>query len=68
MLSASPRNSSLSSRTERRNGNRDSVSTTTSTLTLGGSESVPGTMKIFNSILPIYKDFMKHQVNLCQSF
>jgi len=39
---ASPRNSSVSSRTERRNGNRDSVSTTTSTLTLGGSESVPG--------------------------
>ena len=55
MLSASPRNSSLSSRTERRNGNRDSVSTTTSTLTLGGSESVPGTMKIFNSILPNYE-------------
>jgi len=33
-LRASPRNS--------RNGNRDSVSTTTSTLTLGGTESVPG--------------------------
>jgi len=38
---ASPRNSSVSSRTER-NGNRDSVSTTTSTLTLGGTDSVPG--------------------------
>jgi len=38
---ASPRNSSVSSRTER-NGNRDSVSTTTSTLTLGGTDAVPG--------------------------
>ena len=55
MLSASPRNSSVSSRTERRNGNRDSVSTTTSTLTLGGSESVPGKINILKS-LPIEKD------------
>ena len=36
LFTASPRNS--------RNGNRDSVSTTTSTLTLGGTESVPGTL------------------------
>ena len=41
VITASPRNSSVSSRTER-NGNRDSVSTTTSTLTLGGTDAVPG--------------------------
>ena len=67
MLSASPRNSSVSSRTERRNGNRDSVSTTTSTLTLGGSESVPGIMKILKSV-PIDKDYETSQFKLCLFF
>ena len=44
-ISASSRNSGISVRSERTNGNRDSVSTTTSALTLGGAESVPGMFK-----------------------
>lgn len=39
---ASSRSSGASVKNDRKSGNRDSVSTTTSTLTLGGSDSFPG--------------------------
>ena len=42
MISASPRCSGASSKCDRKSSNRDSVSTTTSTLTLGGTESLQG--------------------------
>ena len=50
-FSVSSRNSGTSGRSERTNGNRDSVSTTTSTLTLGGVESVPGILNYYMTVL-----------------
>ena len=46
MIAASPRCSGASSKCDRKSNNRDSVSTTTSTLTLGGTESLQGINEI----------------------